>query len=262
MQLELQQKLPFEDLRQRLAYEGRSDVYTTDPLEKPQRPPLKKPEGPGEPTFTLNSLNERTERLRRLHHATTEEFINSPNFGRSRTVLGPTPGSELLLEPGGPLAADEPTYRPDTLGPETPFRLKAYEQELWQHGKETKLDIILTSSTPARSTFSDFDLQSKDIFANANRLGYVESLDRVAGFLPHQFWQKPEMGTGRSAQPPHLKGNRTMQQYESQKRHYDRWQNTRLQLVSLLKHPEPRVYLSEHLPAMPELENAETRCAG
>lgn len=59
MQLELQQKLPFEDLRQRLAYEGRSDVYTTDPLEKPQRPPLKKPEGPGEPTFTLNSLNER-----------------------------------------------------------------------------------------------------------------------------------------------------------------------------------------------------------
>ncbi len=40
---------------------------------------------------------------------------------------------------------------------------------------------------------------------------------------------------------------------------YDHWHVTRLELVSLLKSPQPAVYVSDHLPAMQELERAQTR---
>ena len=44
-------------------------------------------------------------------------------------------------------------------------------------------------------------------------------------------------------------------------RRFDPWLVVRLDLVSLLKHPTPRVYVSENLPAMNELQDAETRIA-
>ena len=42
----------------------------------------------------------------------------------------------------------------------------------------------------------------------------------------------------------------------------EQWQIRRLELVSLLKHAEPAVYLSEHLPRMDELKKARTRPLG
>ncbi|QJW97905.1 hypothetical protein [Frigoriglobus tundricola] len=69
-------------------------------------------------------------------------------------------------------------------------------------------------------------------FVNPWGWGYVKSRDRVAGFLPHRFSKVPEVKT---------------------------WRVQRIELVGLLKHPEPVVYLSDRLPAMAELVNAPTR---
>jgi hypothetical protein len=88
-------------------------------------------------------------------------------------------------------------------------------------------------------------------FFSLNSLGYVESIDRVAGFIPHKFDWLPKLGD----HP--WKGSERRAEQDTSK--FDIWRTTRLQLVSLLKHPEPRVYVSENLPNMTELANVESR---
>ncbi len=69
-------------------------------------------------------------------------------------------------------------------------------------------------------------------FVNPDGWGYIKDRDRVAGFLSHRFSKVPEAEV---------------------------WQVQRIELIGLLKHPGPVVYLSEKLPAMSELQNAPTR---
>ncbi len=69
-------------------------------------------------------------------------------------------------------------------------------------------------------------------FVNPQGWGYVKDRTRVAGFLSHRFSKVPEAKT---------------------------WRVQRIELVGLLKHPEPVVYLSDRLPAMAELRDTLTR---
>lgn len=70
-------------------------------------------------------------------------------------------------------------------------------------------------------------------FFDPRGFGYVRDRDHVVGFQPHAFSRAPSVAK--------------------------KWWIDRLELVSLLKHEEPAVYLSEHLPRMQELRDAETR---
>lgn len=69
-------------------------------------------------------------------------------------------------------------------------------------------------------------------FVNVENWGFVRSRQQVAGFLPHAFSRVP---AGRE------------------------WKVVRVELVGLLKHPEPVVYPSDRLPAMADLKDAPTR---
>lgn len=69
-------------------------------------------------------------------------------------------------------------------------------------------------------------------FVNPRDFGYVKDREHVAGFGSHQFSKLP------SAEKVQVK---------------------RLELVSLLKHSQPMVYVSKELPRMKELKNAPTR---
>jgi len=69
-------------------------------------------------------------------------------------------------------------------------------------------------------------------FVNPDGWGYVRPGRTAAGFLPHAFSRVP---TGRE------------------------WKVVRVELVGLLKHPEPVVYPSDRLPAMADLKDAPTR---
>jgi hypothetical protein len=71
-------------------------------------------------------------------------------------------------------------------------------------------------------------------FANPLGFGYVRDRQHVAGFQPHRFREVPPAPT-------------------------ERWELRRLELVSLLKFPEPTVYLSDNLPRMDELREAPVR---
>lgn len=110
--------------------------------------------------------------------------------------------------------------------------------------------------TAARSTSADnqpstpFARDDLDVFEKANRqnivhfatplsLGAVDSQLKARGFQPHAFRE--------FVQSVDHAGDRSV------------WWLSRLELVSLLKHQPPAVYVSENLPAMDELQNAATR---
>ena len=59
--------------------------------------------------------------------------------------------------------------------------------------------------------------------------------EHVAGFQSHHFREMPKFENS------------------------EKWRLTRLELVSLLKHEEPGVYISENLPNMEELDDVPTR---
>ncbi len=70
-------------------------------------------------------------------------------------------------------------------------------------------------------------------FINAENFGHVKDRRNVAGFQSHRFSKVPEPSDG--------------------------WRVETLELVGLLLHAEPRVYVSAELPRMDELRKAPTR---
>ncbi|MDB5308078.1 MAG: hypothetical protein JWO38_2280 [Gemmataceae bacterium] len=70
-------------------------------------------------------------------------------------------------------------------------------------------------------------------FVNPRGFGFVKDRGHVAGFQPHGFSQVPSSSKA--------------------------WAVRRVELVGLLRHPDPVVYLSARLPAMDELKAAPTR---
>jgi hypothetical protein len=87
------------------------------------------------------------------------------------------------------------------------------------------------------SHFAPLHRKAAGDFLSPIGFGYVQDLDRVAGFQPHAF-RKPL-----PAAPVSLPA----------------WRVTTVELVSLLKYSSPMVYVSESLPSMQELQDAEVR---
>ena len=83
--------------------------------------------------------------------------------------------------------------------------------------------------------FFDFHAGSLVSFVNFKGFGYLRSRREVAGFVPHAFQHMP------APKPP--------------------YKLERLELVGLVRHPEPAVYVSEFLPRMAELDAVTTRPA-
>jgi hypothetical protein len=77
-----------------------------------------------------------------------------------------------------------------------------------------------------------------DSFLASDRQGYVRSVEEVAGFESHGMGAMPK--PWRDAPPA-------------------KWQVSRLELVSLLRHDEPRVYVAETMPMMEELADVPQR---
>lgn len=97
----------------------------------------------------------------------------------------------------------------------------------WPHGEKFEL-----SPAQAREQFATMHRHGLTDFVFDDGWGYRKSRDRVAGFLSHRFSAVPKTET---------------------------WTVHRIELVGLLKHAEPKVYLSDKLPAMDDLRGAPTR---
>ena len=148
----------------------------------------------------------RNYRLRMLHEDTTRAFVSSPGFGVGRMLPGPTAAN----------LKENPERDPTPAQPGSPA--------LW--GSEPFTPIVEREALVTLHTDGLLD------FVNPRGWGYIQSRDRVAGFLSHRFSKVPEAKT---------------------------WAVQRVELVGLLKHPEPVVYLSDKLPAMADLQSVPTR---
>jgi hypothetical protein len=95
--------------------------------------------------------------------------------------------------------------------------------------------VSLGDAAPAdaREAFGKLHANSLLDFVNADGFGYVKDRTAVAGFRPHGFSRTPAPVERRSV--------------------------TRVDLIGLVKHDTPKVYLSESLPRMEYLSAARTR---
>ncbi len=98
---------------------------------------------------------------------------------------------------------------------------------IWSTGELQPL--FVADDSPFRLLLEDSLLD----FVNPAGFGYFKDLRHVAGFQSHRFSKVPE--------PANL------------------WRVQNLELVSLLQHDPPEIYVSSHLPAMDQLHGVPTR---
>jgi hypothetical protein len=99
------------------------------------------------------------------------------------------------------------------------------------------------SKAPKDDVLTGFHQQGMFDFLNPNGFGFVKDRDHVAGFQPHQFRRMPMLPASDKAPPGKM----------------EQWAVLRLELVSLLKHDTPVVYVTSALPRMTDAKDAPTR---
>jgi hypothetical protein len=242
---ELKSRYPIVSVSRRLDYEASRWARTDGP----------EPKLADESRKHLNELEQRygkqmsgtvrSESLSLLHSKQVEKFVRSEGFGMSRMPeLKPSPENLSYPEPEAlPLAAasaedfDELPIATVTL----PARGVLEETgEAW---------------TPSRAMLTTFHFEDELAFASPWSLGWIKDRDHVAGFVSHGFAYSPELihPENQMLPPDPLEAG------VARETHPARWKISRLELVSLLKHEEPAVYISENLPRMKDLEKASTR---
>jgi hypothetical protein len=163
----------------------------------------------------------RSEALRRLHASQVEQFIESQGFGIGRGVRPSARHVPIEEPPVIPLpAADELPAGDPSADPSA----------------QPRVEPLPLAERPAAERMHRSGVVD---FADPGGFGYVRDRDHVAGFQAHAFRALPELvSTGATTAD---------------------WVTRRVELLSLLKHDEPGVYISENLPRMAELADAPIR---
>lgn len=222
----LKEQYPFESLSARLAYENKSPTFgeVTAPSAQILATNL--------PAATLERLDEaeqfrrwswtrRNDSIRLVHASYVEQFVASPGFGLGRMPL-PSPYSIEHGDKRGQLTLPL-DRRPDFDG--------SPEPDVARHAGGLTPDV-----TGPLGTLHD---EARRDFLDSEAFGYFQDRDHIAGFVPHSFLEnQPRLFAGESHQ---------------------RWLTVRVELVSILKHERPMVYMSDHLPNMMELVKAPVR---
>lgn len=225
---ELRSRHPLVSIADRLQYEPRSEsaqvVLTPESRELLSR--LDKL------AFSRDS-QARVESLKQLHSSEVESFINREGFGFGRRPIVVSQGPKTLkvkdLQPtrySGPVKK-QPSH----------FFGNLIELE---PGAE-----LSNNGMPETELISSFHERGLQNFAVANRNGFVKDLDNVAGFQPHQLLMPGWNGS--------------ILKYRQRKDSDIDWVVNRINLISLMAHDTPRVYVSDELPTMQSAEQRETR---
>lgn len=226
---ELRREFPMESLAPRLDYEQKYVEASAGEVLSTQRQTM-------EPTVQQASqerlvemegalgnprFNFRNRMLKQLHEGAVADFINSPSFGVARM---------LRASPRYLKADDDPPVALPSPEPAADRALSADDS-----AGEQEPDIEPEKLHTLRDDTWQMHVNSLRSFANQDGWGYVVDREHVAGFQSHRLGSKPEPGWDISLQL------------------------VRLELVSLMKFETPRVYVSEYLPRMDELDEARTR---
>src|SRR5262249_27714134 len=110
-------------------------------------------------------------------------------------------------------------------------------------GDRVELPPMGKGPQPSLETLGDLHTSGRLNFLEPERFGLVKDREHVSGFGSHQFDSMLQMplGEGKAGAAP------------------ERWALLRLELMSLLKHERPAIYVSDHLPQMDDLKKSATR---
>ena len=269
-------KYPYRSLRQRLAHEKR--LPNNRPLPILTKETAKRLDDTDNPKGTWKSRSAygatlRSQSLAMLHSDNVRRFITQEGFGIQR--FGPPAPSMLELPEAKSVPLDTPPVASakhfDDPEIELPTREADYykligknwidipekEREviaMREYGKWMRRNNPLVLPSPTR--LYDVHEESVRNFASRWTNGHVRDIDNVAGFEPHAVSQVPRVDTYAPWQGVSFLFNGDEMKARATKRV---WSVTRMQLVSLLKHDKPGVYLSDNLPRMEQLADARTR---
>ena len=206
------------------------------------------------------------------------EFVTQDGNGFMRTP--PPSAVHLELTLGAPIPFDHNAQAPGK-GPLTPIAAKgpsirkillseglepyAYDQlpAAYRRWAERHNPLMM----PDRRFLHGVHRSVHDSFLNRRSTGFVVSVDKVAGNLPHHVSSRPriEPWDSRGFHLPTADifslgpevGDGTDPKREAPRNPV--WLMKNLELVSLLKHTRPVAYCSEYLPRMDQLRSADTR---
>ena len=222
---DLKNRYPAESLNDRLAYENTDRHPETSARRRPQpNSEVVTALESGIETEQSNWYNQRRPlALKQLHEKTVEAFVASPGFGVGRG----TPNLNRAVE----------------LPPIASIRQPSPPDDLSHVPTESRSSVPRDGIGSPIEDFRSVDLprlheESLLSFVNFPGFGYVSGRQSI-GFQEHHFRALPGQRDAR-VKPEPLQVNR-------------------VELVSLLKHATPRVYLSDNLPRMDELRTAQTR---
>lgn len=195
----LRKQFPAQSLKERLAFQ---EKY---PIEGGREAASRFQTGTDRMSYRSRAWN-----LQRLHEDSYERFVAAAGFGGFRMPWVSRGKIELPPQMQTPVVANEICFD----NREIPGRPAPDDDDL------TKLHHTGLNE-----------------FLDEERLGYIESIDRVIGFEPHAVQTLPAAIPASS----------------------ETWRVARLELVSLLKHDSPAVYISDSLPNLDQLKNLTTR---
>jgi hypothetical protein len=227
----LRDEYPLESLDTRLAYETRtqkSPLSETTVPDVENNPPLKQSveymEHVLQPRHFLDETWRAEQRIRTLKHVHAnhvQQFIDSPGFGFARMPRRTDPKYLPVPEVPPIVLPAPPAYSP--------------EKSKGEDGNT----VIGKMEDVRRSDMRMVHVDGVREFFSPMTFVYVRDRQHVAGLLPHHFRQMPPWIPNSVDEV--------------------KWRIERLELVSLLRFGEPRVYVSENLPRMDELQEAATR---
>jgi hypothetical protein len=117
---------------------------------------------------------------------------------------------------------------------------------------------LIPIQLPSEYSLKHLHRDSFDDFFEFGRMGYVKDLWHVAGFKPHRFTRMP--GTEKPSRHEYRDSptaDTTLRPPRESWR--TKWAIVRLELIGLLRHPQPVAYVSEHLPQLDELSKYRVR---
>ena len=204
----------------------------------------------------------RTSALARLHSENVNTFISGEGQGIGRiSPISPsdlrprgsnTASTKLAVEEVGSDLLGEPRVELDPEFKTRRSRAKMTEGELFPDPDHyTQLS---ENGLPKQQLVSEFNRRANERFSG--NLGLVKNLDQVAGFATHNLKMPKNWDQN-------LRSSMTYAEQANNDAYPNgpHWKVNRLQLVSLLMHEQPAVYVTDELPNMESLssEDAETR---
>ena len=292
----MRDQFPYDSLRARLAYKPKSTrVQSGRNLSEAVASDLIDYESKKGKGHRTSGEHVRPNSLELLHKDTVRDFVARDGNGLGRT---PPPSAiylELTCNPPIPFDSISATARNNNAGQfvnensfsldfPSPYRSSDGEERRGSIGTHITNDKKKFAKEqplmiPSRSFFDRLHRSTRDEFVAPGRSGHVISVDQVSGFEPHRLDRRPKIEPWdyrssilfREIQIANpgigIRGNDKIEKKDVDAlREFDRiapadavWLLRSLELVSLLKHDSPVVYVSSYLPNMEKLANVETR---